>query len=594
MTREQFEQDKLILLEAKEDDYTSLNQKFYNFMVSTLEYYLEIFKDEAFEGEMEMLPSEAKAAVYLNQMYGREGEDREGQISDLRLCAKAYPELGHQVKRFAKLIGEQQDAVTRELQQMVGLMKEKIRQMQDANMKEEALSVVAQVRALAPEDRELIRMEEDLKGIKRDVVVSISMLASNRPESTIRCLESLEPLREKVPCELIIVDTGCSPELRNALAKYADVITSFEWCKDFSKARNAGLTLARGEWFMYLDDDEWFTDIEPIIQFFVSGEYKEYGAASYIQRNYLDMEGFQYSDSWVGRMIKLTPETRFVSKIHEYLAPASGKSKSLHAIVDHYGYVYETEEAKWNHYKRNESLILEMMEEEPDEIRWKLQLLLEYRGVDEYQKLIDFGTKCLKEYENKELQEYERMALGTYYAAIILGLKGQEKHSEVLDWVTIANEDTQNKELAKTFMALHGANAAFYCKEYEKSIAYAEEYLRWDRFFTEHEQMLIDQQKVPFIWEVFDIVKKKEIYSLLICDGLKMKDTTYLKKYFNQLHWDEKHLYVFEEIMPVLVEALEEMESCDIFDTVRNTMKNHSALWQYYNQILQKYNEEKA
>ena len=32
----------------------------------------------------------------------------------------------------------------------------------------------------------------------------------------------------------------------------------FKWCDDFAKARNAGLEKCTGEWFMYIDDDEWF------------------------------------------------------------------------------------------------------------------------------------------------------------------------------------------------------------------------------------------------------------------------------------------------------------------------------------------------
>ena len=446
------------------------------------------------------------------------------------------------------------------------------------------------------------------KQTKKDIVLSISMLASNRVESTKRCLDSLAPLRERVSCELIVVDTGCGPELRKLIEEYADIVTEFEWCNHFSKARNAGLALASGEWFMYLDDDEWFTDIEPMITFFESGKYKEYGSASYIQRNYLDMDGSQYSDSWVGRMIRLDEDTQFVSKIHEYLSPKRGSEIAIHAVVDHYGYVYPTEEAKWKHYKRNETLLLDMIQEEPDQVRWKMQLLLEYRGVDLYQKLIDLGTECLASYgvevadilsdtENEntyiELLPYENMVLGTYYAAVILGYKGLGQHADVLKLIGAACKDPRNNELAHTFMALHGANAAFYCGKYEASIAYAEDYLKWEAYFSDKEELLASQQKVPFIWEVFDLVKKKEVYSLLICSGLKYNDTTNLEQYFDKLGWNEKNIYVFEEIMPVLVEALCEMPACEAFEYVLQTMQNHGPLWAYYNEELQRYQTSK-
>ena len=52
--------------------------------------------------------------------------------------------------------------------------------------------------------------------------------------------------------------------------EYTDNIVSFDWCDDFAAARNAGLEHAKGEWFLYLDDDEWFEDVTTIIDFFQS------------------------------------------------------------------------------------------------------------------------------------------------------------------------------------------------------------------------------------------------------------------------------------------------------------------------------------
>ena len=46
---------------------------------------------------------------------------------------------------------------------MIVMLKEKIRKMVADGLKEEALSVLVQVRALAPEDQELRRMEEELR-----------------------------------------------------------------------------------------------------------------------------------------------------------------------------------------------------------------------------------------------------------------------------------------------------------------------------------------------------------------------------------------------------------------------------------------------
>ena len=78
-------------------------------------------------------------------------------------------------------------------------------------------------------------------------VLSISLLCSGRAKTTKKCLDSLASLREKVPSELIIVDTGCDEEMQALLRTYTDIVIPFTWCNDFSKARNVGMDAAQGE-----------------------------------------------------------------------------------------------------------------------------------------------------------------------------------------------------------------------------------------------------------------------------------------------------------------------------------------------------------
>ena len=112
-------------------------------------------------------------------------------------------------------------------------------------------------------------------------LLTISILMSGREDTTERCLKSLEPLLTKMDSELILVDTGCKEEMRNLLQKYTDQIIPFEWCNDFAKARNVGLSQAKGEWFLFLDDDEWFEDVSEIIEFFRSGRVFAYGGLGF-------------------------------------------------------------------------------------------------------------------------------------------------------------------------------------------------------------------------------------------------------------------------------------------------------------------------
>ena len=94
------------------------------------------------------------------------------------------------------------------------------------------------------------------------IKLTISLLVSNRKDTVSKCLESVRPLLEQVDSELIITDTGCDEDLVAYMKKYTDNIVRFKWCNDFAKARNVGLKMAKGQWFMYIDDDEWFENVD--------------------------------------------------------------------------------------------------------------------------------------------------------------------------------------------------------------------------------------------------------------------------------------------------------------------------------------------
>ena len=216
------------------------------------------------------------------------------------------------------------------------------------------------------------------------LLLTISILISNRPDTVEKCLKSLNSLRKKVPSELILVDTGCGEQVREMIEPYADEIIDFEWCNDFAKARNAGLKRAKGEWFMYLDDDEWFENTDEIEDFFVSGLYKEYNYAYYIVRNYMNLQGTSYSDGTVGRMIHLLPGVEFVHTIHEAFSFVQGPVIRFRSYAHHYGYAFATQEDKIRHFKRNIDLLESEHAKNPMVLRHNNQLAQEYNGLCEF------------------------------------------------------------------------------------------------------------------------------------------------------------------------------------------------------------------
>ncbi|MCI8294193.1 MAG: glycosyltransferase [Hespellia sp.] len=241
------------------------------------------------------------------------------------------------------------------------------------------------------------------------IQLSISLLASNRAASLERCLDSLKPLLMKVPSELIVVFTGQDERVREIAAKYTDHIIPFTWCDNFSAARNVGLWAAKGEWFLYIDDDEWFDDVTEICDFFLSGAYLNYGSACYKQRNYSDWNGVRHSDFHAFRMAKIVPGIGFQNAIHEEIVPQLEPCKYFDAYVHHYGYVSKTG-AKTNEEKtsRNVPLLLESIKERPSYVKNYLQIVLEYCGSEEWEEAEKYCRKGRELCKGTGDTEYQR------------------------------------------------------------------------------------------------------------------------------------------------------------------------------------------
>lgn len=233
--------------------------------------------------------------------------------------------------------------------------------------------------------------------------LTISILISRNYEGVKRCLDSIQPILKQVPSELILTDTGCGKEVRRLIEGYTDNIIDFEWIKDFSAARNVGLRAAKGEWFLYIDDDEWFDDVTELVRFFNSKESDKYNVATYIQRNYLDINGDRYGDHSVDRILRITPKLHFEHRIHEaYTGIEIGTKKKLNTFVHHYGYAYKDDEEKTEKSNRNRELLKLECEEHPDDMRMLHQLVIDYRGTKDYDEAIQTAFIGIKQRSNSQ------------------------------------------------------------------------------------------------------------------------------------------------------------------------------------------------
>lgn len=373
------------------------------------------------------------------------------------------------------------------------------------------------------------------------IVLSISMLISGQ-ENMDKSLASLHFFKEALPCEIILVDTGCGAEGRVLAEKVADQVVDFKWCDDFSAARNAGLKKCKGEWFLYLDDDEWFENPKEIIKFFQSGEYKEYNSATYRVRNYLNRQGNIYENVHVSRMVKLEPYTEFRGKIHEYLYPYMPPQKSLTDFVHHFGYAYKDEREKRAHAERNIKPLLEMVEKQPNAIRWRLQLAQEYIGIDQFEKTIDTCTCILNSWKSqKEKKPYDYLDIGCAYGFILLALEAIRKYDEADEWMDEALKENDMPDATRAFFYLLGIRIYGKARKIEKCHMCTEKYLEFYEKMKD-DTVTVDRQTTLITATVFQIHNAFPSLMLGIPALILTEDYDLIYRTFYTIDWSDRRM----------------------------------------------------
>ena len=209
-------------------------------------------------------------------------------------------------------------------------------------------------------------------------LLSIGMIVKNEERCLEKCLKALDPLRQAIPCELVIADTGSTDKTKEIAEKYADILFDFKWVNDFSKARNAVISKCTGKWYFSLDADEYLmSDISELTNL-VTEKYKNANHAFITIRDYASttLQGF-YSDFSALRITRLTNKTRFLNPIHERfdIQDIETAVSLANTIFAHDGYADSDSEFVKKKMLRNLELLEKEYERKPDDTAVILQLL---------------------------------------------------------------------------------------------------------------------------------------------------------------------------------------------------------------------------
>lgn len=231
--------------------------------------------------------------------------------------------------------------------------------------------------------------------------LTIGMIVKNDVKNFKTCMETMMILRNAIPCQLVIADTGSDDGTREIAMEYADEFFDYTWCDDFSAARNAGIEKAKGRWFLYIDSDHEFDkSILGIVDFLKSEESYQYQRASVTIRNYegADDDRNAYYDSQSLLMVNFGKGHRlFENRIHESV-PYQAEDITyplLEVMVHHWGMLRSKLDGK---LERNEALLKKSVAEDPHNLQQRTQLII---GGSSERVKINFAKEALADNEKE-------------------------------------------------------------------------------------------------------------------------------------------------------------------------------------------------
>ena len=171
-----------------------------------------------------------------------------------------------------------------------------------------------------------------------DVTVSACIIGRDRAAGLERCLESI---KDKVD-EIIYIDTGSKDNSAEIAKRYGAIVDYFQWCDDFSAARNYSIRFASKKWVLIVDTDE---EIEGDIKAAIRESYKA-GSDALCFKMYDIRDGKKGGEIATGIRAMRRKYIEFELPVHNQLINWATKRVADGVVFYHYGYEMSSEERK--------------------------------------------------------------------------------------------------------------------------------------------------------------------------------------------------------------------------------------------------------
>lgn len=224
------------------------------------------------------------------------------------------------------------------------------------------------------------------------IPISVCIIGKNEEEHIEKCLSALTAC----PFEIVYVDTGSTDSTKRIAANYTEKIYDFTWIDDFSAARNFSIKKASYEYVLFLDCDEYLTDID-VTAVVKAAQTHPQGVGMLLRNNYYESNNTQ--TNYPDRVERLFSKNHFCYKgaIHEQVVRLSDMSPlyeryEIPLTVDHAGY-NGSPAAMRKKAERNNALLFKEIEKYPGDPYLYFQVGQSYNSIYDYENAYAYYKK---------------------------------------------------------------------------------------------------------------------------------------------------------------------------------------------------------
>lgn len=222
--------------------------------------------------------------------------------------------------------------------------------------------------------------------------ISACVITKNEEANIGRCLESLKSIAD----EIILVDTGSTDKTVELATGYGAKVYRYQWENDFAAAKNYALSKAMGQWIIFLDADEYFSEgsIDKVRSYLTVMNKKTecHGICVRIININQDMDNREMSSFTTIRIFRKLPNIKYKNAIHEEIYNTKGMVNLFVSedTIEVYHTGYSTSIVK-KKLQRNLDIILQDIAMNGEHKKHYRYLCDCYHGLGEFDKAVKYG-----------------------------------------------------------------------------------------------------------------------------------------------------------------------------------------------------------